>query len=163
MGNSLTHLIQNSRKILLATAVGLAVYIPLRMGLSALTEHLFPQFFNVNDASLAQSARQNYGLMALGVVVLVPITEELFYRGAVFGLLRPYGRVIAYGVSMLAFCTIHVMGYFGSYPPLHLLICFLQYIPAGLVLAGVYEYSGSIFAPTLIHMAVNAIAISNMR
>ena len=142
---------------------GFVVYQLLILGLSALLARLFPQFFNVNDASLAVSARQSFPLLALGTVVLVPIVEEVFYRGLIFGLLRSRSRILAYAVSIALFCSIHVVGYIGYYQPLHLLICFVQYIPAGLVLAVCYEASGSIFVPAAIHMAVNAIAISSMR
>ena len=142
-------------------AAGFVIYQLLIIGLSALLVRLFPQFFNVNDASIAVSAQQSFPLIAFGTVVLVPIVEEVFYRGLIFGLLPK--RFLRYIVSIAIFCTIHVMGYIGYYQPLHLLICFVQYIPAGLVLAACYDFSGSIFVPTAIHMAVNAIAISSMR
>jgi membrane protease YdiL (CAAX protease family) len=99
--------------------------------------------------------------MVIGTVVLVPIVEETLYRGLIFGLLPK--RILRYAVSVGAFCAIHVMGYIGYYEPLHLLLCFMQYIPAGLVLAYAYERSGSIFAPILIHMAINGIAMLFMR
>ena len=58
---------------------------------------------------------------------------------------------------------IHVMGYIGQFDWLTLVLCFLQYIPAGLWLAWAYEKSDSIFAPMLIHTAINAIGIYAMR
>ena len=160
---SLKYSFKNVLKVLLTALAGFGIYWVLNMALNYVLARLFPQFFNVNDAHVAVAVGQSYPLMFLGAVVLVPMTEELFYRGVTFGLLYNRNRWLAYGVSVILFGAIHVAGYIGHYEPLHLPICFLQYLPAGLVLAGAFEYSGSIFAPTLIHMAVNAIAISSMR
>ena len=102
-------------------------------------------------------------LMLIGTVILVPPVEECLFRGLIFGLFHRRSRLAAYAVSSLLFCAIHVIGYIGYYEPLHLLLCFVQYLPAGLALGWAYEFSGSIYAPTLIHMAVNAIGILSMR
>lgn len=161
--DSAKYSLKNILKILLTALIGFGIYWIASMALSYGLTKLFPGFFNVNDANVAVAVGQSYPLMFLGAVFLVPITEELFYRGVTFGLLRGYNRWMAYGMSVMVFGAIHVMSYIGHYEPLHLLICFVQYIPAGVVLAAAYDYSGSIFAPTLIHMAVNAIAISSMR
>ena len=55
------------------------------------------------------------------------------------------------------------MGYFGVYTPMQLLISFLSYLPAGFCLGWAYEKADTIFAPILIHAAVNAIGIYGMR
>ncbi|MBE6924258.1 MAG: CPBP family intramembrane metalloprotease [Ruminococcaceae bacterium] len=159
--DSVKYSIKNIKTVLLTAMGGFVVYQALIYSVSAALVLLFPQFFNVNDAHLAVAVQQSYPLMVIGTVVLVPLTEEVLYRGLIFGLLP--SRLSRYLVSIGVFCAIHVMGYIGYYPPLHLLICFVQYIPAGLVLALAYERSNSIFAPILIHMAVNAIAILPMR
>jgi membrane protease YdiL (CAAX protease family) len=159
--DSLKYSLKNIKIILLTVIGGFLVYQLLTYGLSAALILLFPQFFNVNNANLSVVAQQNFPLMVIGTVVLVPIVEETLYRGLIFGLLPK--RILRYAVSVGAFCAIHVMGYIGYYEPLHLLLCFMQYIPAGLVLAYAYERSGSIFAPILIHMAINAIAMLFMR
>ena len=44
-----------------------------------------------------------------------------------------------------------------------LLVCFLQYLPAGIALAGAYEVSGTIIVPMLMHITINLIAIVAMR
>ncbi len=159
--DSLKNTIKNIKSVLATAVVGFLVYQILIWSLSTALVWLFPHFFNVNDASIAVVARQDHLLMFLGTVVLVPLVEEVLYRGLIFSLMP--SRPLRYIVSAGVFCTIHVMGYIGLYAPLHLLLCFVHYIPAGLVLAYAYERSGSIFAPTLIHMATNAIAILSMR
>ena len=145
------------------TLGGFAVYQLLSITASWITAILVPDFFNVNDAGITQSFRSSFWLMAVGTVLLAPVTEELFYRGLLFGLLHRRSRLLAYTVSVLFFCSIHVSGYVGAYDMELLAICFLQYIPAGLVLATVYEGSGSIYAPIAIHMAVNAMGMLSMR
>ena len=160
---SARHTAKNMVRFLIGAVAGFFAYQALSQGLSVLIVAFFPDFFNVNDANLSATAQQDFLLMAIGTVLLVPIVEETLHRGLIFGLLHRRSRIAAYAVSSLLFCAIHVMSYIGYYEPMHLLICFVQYLPAGLVLAWAYEYSGSIYAPTLIHMAVNTIGILSMR
>lgn len=161
--NSIRYTMKHLYNCLITAVSGFLIYQVLIYSISLTIILLYPGFFNINDASIAVTAQDNFLLMAAGTVILVPIVEETLYRGIVFGLLRRRSRILAYGISTLIFCGIHVAGYWGSYEPLHLLICFVQYIPAGLVLGWAYERSGSIYVPTLIHMAVNAIGILSAR
>lgn len=124
---------------------------------------LKPGFFNVNDDSISQLLGQNYILTAIGVILLAPVTEELFYRALIFGSLHRRSRFAAYAVSCIAFSAVHVVGYLGQWDALTLLLCFLQYLPAGACLAWAYERSGSIWAPILMHIAVNQTGILSMR
>lgn len=124
---------------------------------------LQPDFFNVNDASLSELTKDNFTLMAIGTVLLVPITEETLYRGVVFSNLYRKSPVIGFVVSVSVFALLHVLGYIGLYKPMHLLLCFLQYIPAGICLAWVYVRSDSIWAPILMHIIINQIGVLAMR
>ena len=47
--------------------------------------------------------------------------------------------------------------------PLLLFLNFLQYLPAGIALCWAYEQADSIFAPILIHTAINLLAMVAMR
>lgn len=147
------------QKILSSAALGLAFYW---LGSLALT--LLPfDFHNVNDASIAAMAAEDYTLMAVGTVLLVPIVEETLYRGVLFGSLYDKNPPAGFLISTLIFCAIHVMGYIGTYPVPLLALCFLQYVPAGLSLAWAYARSGSIFAPLLMHTIINAVGIYAVR
>ena len=42
-------------------------------------------------------------------------------------------------------------------------MCFVQYLPAGLILAWSYEKSNTILTPIAIHTVINAIGIYAMR
>lgn len=160
---SIKYSLQHYMKLCVAAICGFIAYLLLSRGLDMIIHWLEPNFFNVNDASIASYGHTHYYVTLIGTVVLVPLAEETLHRGLVFGFLHQKNRLLAYIVSTLFFAFIHVMGYIGAFPPTLLLLCFIQYIPAGIALAGAYEYSGSIFAPALIHTAVNAIAILSMR
>ncbi len=124
---------------------------------------LVPGFVNVNDSAISAMANDHFWIMAVGTVLLVPVVEELLYRGLIFLGLYPRNRVAAYVISVAAFAAVHVIGHLGSASPLILALCFLQYIPAGLCLAWAYAESDSIFAPILIHMVVNLVGIFSLR
>lgn len=124
--------------------------------------YLEPEFSNINDENVALLTGENYMLMAIGTVILVPVVEETLYRGVVFGQLYCKNSIIAYIVSVAVFSALHVFGYIGFYSPFRLLLCFLQYIPAAIALAWTYVKADNILAPVLIHMTVNLIGMLAM-
>ena len=143
------------RRTVIAACLGFVLYYLCTFALSALTFRLFPDFVNTNDAVISMAGQQNFYLMALGTIFLAPVAEELFYRALVFGTLHRSSRFVAYLVSTLVFAAIHVHGF----DP----VSFIQYLPAGLILAWSYDFSGSIAAPLAIHIAVNTIGTLSMR
>ena len=124
---------------------------------------LDPDFVNLNDQSITQMTESNYYLMFIGTVFLAPVAEECFHRGLIFRGLYTRSALLAFAVSTALFSAIHVIQYVGTLSPLSLLFSFLQYIPAGLCLAGAYRLSGSLICPILIHMAVNAMGMLALR
>ena len=124
---------------------------------------LLPGFTNYNDAAITAMNNSNDFLMFIGTVILVPPFEECMYRGLVFRSLYSRNRIAAYGISIVFFAAIHIAGYLGAYSPLELLMAFLQYLPAGLCLAWSYIRGGTIFAPIVIHAAINFTAIGALR
>lgn len=159
-------LIQTGKNVgdfLLVTAAGFGIYYGCNLVLGLLIQLLAPDFANLNDGSIAQQAEGNYAVLVVGTAILVPTAEELLHRGLVFGSLYSRNPYIAYIFSATLFSSIHILGYIMVYPIHHLLLTFLQYLPAGLVLAWAYRKSGSIFSPILIHAAVNALALLSLR
>jgi len=122
-----------------------------------------PDFFNVNDSSIASMAGEDFGLVSLCIILLVPITEETLYRGVIFRWLYEKNHFVAYLLSALLFASIHVISYIGLYPPVHLLLCLLQYLPASLCLAWAYAKADNIWAPILMHITINQIGVTAMR
>ena len=146
-----------------AVILGFVAYYACNYVTTWVIRQLVPTFSNYNDESIAAMSHGNYFLMFVGTVILVPPVEECFYRGLVFRNLYGKSRWAAYIVSILAFAAIHILGYIGKYSPLELLMAFLQYLPAGLCLAWSYTKADTIFAPILIHAAINFISIGGLR
>ncbi len=163
LGKNLRHLGKNILQILSTSVVGFVVYWASNLLVSIAIFLYFPSFSNANDASIQAMASQQYWIMFTGSVILVPVVEEVLYRGVIFSFLDRYSRPLAYLLSALFFAAIHVVGYIGSMEPMYLLVSVLQYLPAGLCLCWAYARTGNIFAPVLIHTAVNLMGMLAMR
>ncbi len=144
-------------------ALGFVLYYGAMLLVSNIILRIYPDFSNVNDAAIGQMSQENYALMAFCTVFLVPVTEETFYRGLFFQRLQRKSRFWAYLISTLVFAAIHVMGYIGFYDFKTLLLCFIQYLPAGIALNWAYEKADTIAAPILMHITINQIGMSAMR
>lgn len=154
---------KNLGRSLQAVLKGFGLYWLGNLLLSFVILGVDPNFANVNDANIDAMVSEDFGLMALCTVLMVPITEELLFRGIFFGGLYNRSQIAAFAVSTVVFALIHVVAYVGMYPPLTLLLCFLQYLPAGIALGWAWTQSGSILAPVAMHMLINAIGILAMR
>ena len=143
--------------------LGFLGYQVLSELLAGLIFRICPLFVNFNDASILYALDQDFVLIAVGSILLVPVTEETLFRGMIFRGLYDRSPLAAYLVSMAAFAAIHVMGYIGSAEPVMILLAFLQYLPAGYCLCFAYRHSGSILSPILMHMIVNAVAVISTR
>ena len=159
LGNSLGYATSHLVQLLEAVILGFVFYQICFRLMDFLVTLLYPPFTNYNDEAILAMKQGNFFLMALGTVVLVPPVEECFFRGLIFRNLYPSSKWAAYIVSILAFAVIHILGYIGTYSPLELALAVLQYLPAGLCLAWSYTRADTIFAPILIHAAINATAI----
>jgi len=79
---------------------------------------------------------------------LAPISEEILFRGLLFGLLRDrHGLGLGVVLSALAFYLAH----FWSLQPLHLAL--------GAMLALLYQRSGSLWPPIVLHGTFNLAAV----
>ena len=124
---------------------------------------VYPEFMNVNDNAVGAMVQQNRTLMAIGALILAPITEELLFRGLIFRGLYDRSPAAAYILSMVLFSMVHVSGYVGMYDFKLLFFCFLQYLIPAYCLCFAYRYGGSLAAPILMHMFTNLLALSAMR
>jgi membrane protease YdiL (CAAX protease family) len=89
-------------------------------------------------------------LGGLLVCVVAPVCEELFFRGFLFGALRRHGLVVAALVSGVGFGLAHVASSpIGFIVPLATL---------GIILALLYERTGSLYPPMALHALNNSIA-----
>ena len=85
------------------------------------------------------------------IVIAAPVSEEVCFRGMLFGGLRTrMPRLAAAFVSALIFGALHALTGISAVPPL---------IFFGFVLALLYEKTGSIVPGILLHMLNNSIAL----
>jgi len=152
-------LLKHPKQIFISCLQGFGLYWLGSILINMLVNYIDPEFFNVNDKEIAALADESTHLMFIGTVILVPLAEETLYRGLLFGQLYRKNPVLGYIVSIVIFSALHVFGYIGSYSPLRLLLCFLQYIPAGVFLAWTYSKADTIWAPVFIHTTVNLIGM----
>ena len=86
------------------------------------------------------------------IALAAPVSEELFFRGMLFGgLRRSMGRMPAAAVSALVFGALHATTGVTAVPPL---------IVFGFVLALLYERTGSLLPGMLGHAINNALALA---
>ena len=163
LGSSLKGLKRGFGTALEFAVLGLCGYFLCNFLLSFLIRKLFPAFSNVNDSTVLAMYRSAPFLMTVGTVVLVPLTEECLFRVLIFRRLYGASRPAAYLLSICLFGFIHIMGYWGEVPPLTLVLCFIQYIPAGVFLAWAYQKGGNIFSSVLMHACINALGIYLLR
>ena len=87
-------------------------------------------------------------LLSAGMAVLIaPVTEELIFRGYIYGVLRRYlGAVPGLLIASVLFAAIHMNG--PAFAPLFVL---------GVCLTLAYEATGSLLTPMLMHALFNAV------
>lgn len=89
------------------------------------------------------------GVMMVAVVVVAPLTEELLFRGYLYPVLKRFSGVsFSCVLSGLIFATAH--GELAALPTLFFL---------GMLLAVLYERTGSIWAPVGLHALFNSITV----
>ena len=97
---------------------------------------------------------ENFGTVPVQVLLIViaaPISEEVCFRGMLFGGLRKrYPRLIAAALTGLIFGGLHALTGLSAVPVLAVF---------GFILALLYEKTGSIVPGILLHMLNNSIAL----
>jgi membrane protease YdiL (CAAX protease family) len=94
-------------------------------------------------------------VLGLALVVLAPITEELFFRGFLFGLYRRRQPLwVAYVVSGLLFTVLHL-------EPTRMNVQQMAGLAVGIfllstILAWLYQHTGSLYPGMLAHAVNNA-------
>ena len=141
------------REILIGP-LGFAVSLPLRFVMvllalllvtgteSDLSQEINPLFDQLSEFSTV--------LILLFVVVIYPIVEEVMFRGVFYGALRTrFGPVSSIVASSLLFALIHPYQVIG----------FAYIFGIAVVLGALREWRGSLLAPIVTHMCVNASAM----
>ena len=150
-------------KVLCLVIIGFAAYMATNFLLMQILFAMDAGFTSVNDVTVQYLVSEDYAVMFFSTVFLAPITEETLFRGLLFRGLHDRSPVLAWIMSVTLFSLVHILGYIGAYPFHTLLLCFVQYLPAGIVLATAYRLSGSLLAPILIHALVNFFGMMALR
>ncbi|MCR5088960.1 MAG: CPBP family intramembrane metalloprotease [Oscillospiraceae bacterium] len=140
----------------LQVVLAYGMMLAFNMILSSLLILILPSE-NPNNAAVMDMAGLEYGKTAAMAVFLAPVSEELIFRGAVFGSLRRFSRPLAYAVSMLLFSLYHVWG-FALEDPVNWLYL-LQYLPVSWLLCRCYERCDSIWGSIFFHMLINSVSL----
>lgn len=146
-------------KCLGIAVLGIAVHYAALWLITQCNMAIKPGFSNVNDNSILNMLDEHTPLLAFATVFFVPVAEETLYRGLLFQTMQRQNRLMAYIISVALFSSIHVMGYVGVYDPLTLTLCFVQYLPVGVILALAYEQTDTVITPILIHTFINLIGL----
>ena len=112
---------------------------------------------NLNNEAILDMAKTDTQAITAMAVFLAPLTEEVLFRGAIFGGIRKTNRIAAYAVSMVLFSVYHIWGY-AIEDPFYWLYT-LQYLPAAFLLCRCYERTNSIWCSIFFHMLVNHISM----
>ena len=113
---------------------------------------------NLNDVSISAQIDDTPHMTVLIVVFLAPFVEEMLFRGLVFGNLKDKSRTVAYLVSCLLFALLHVWQFAVVNRDLTYFLLMVQYLVPGLVLAWVYDHSGTLWTSIGLHAAANALS-----
>ena len=106
---------------------------------------LFPGYLEIAEAIFGGGIL----LQIISVVIIVPVLEELLFRGIVYKRLRGYLKVnIAIIISALIFGVFHMNVVQGLYA-----------FVIGLLVAFVYEKYKTIWAPIIFHVSANGVSI----
>lgn len=147
-------------KLLKGALLGFCLYEVLQILSVIVIELIAPELITPNDDTIAAIAASNYRVMWVGAVLLAPLTEETLVRGLVFGNIRRWNRPAAYIVTALLFAFMHIAPYVPEMDGMSIVLNGLLYALPSVALCACYEYSGTIWAPILLHMALNAISMT---
>ena len=115
---------------------------------------------HLNDYPIsAQIQGPPHMTLLIVLLLLAPFVEEVLFRGLVFGNLRSKSRVGAYAASCLLFALLHVWQFAVAGQDGASFLLMLQYLVPGVVLAWVYERSGTLWTAIALHAGVNALSV----
>ncbi len=138
--------------ILIAILVGLGIYSLLYGILSFINvQQTFPEYMDFVSMIMSQ---ENLLLTILSFGLVVPIFEEIMYRGIIFNLLREnMSLTLALFFQALIFAIMHMNMLQGGYTFL-----------GGILIGLAYYWTGSLWVPILIHVSWNtsSLIIANL-
>jgi len=96
---------------------------------------------------------------AVLVLLLIPVVEEILFRGLVFGNLREYSVPLAYLVCVPLYALSLVWRYALDYGDPRFLLLGVLYLPMSAALTWCYDNGGSVWGAVTLHSALNAVIL----
>lgn len=146
-------------ELIQAVILGAALFVAGKLVLDAVLRFTGQTVPAWQTDVLASLPGQNVWVTTVCCLLLTPVVEETLFRGLIFGVIRRKSRIAAYVVMILAFALAHIWRGFLDMELTAVLMTALPYLPAGIALGWTYEKSDTIWAPVLLHMAINAFAM----
>ena len=141
---------------LFAVAVGLLLAGGLYAVLSLLP---FPAADPISPQYAQEFRAAPLSTLAL-ILLLIPVVEETLYRGLVYGALRSYSRVLAFGVSTVLYAFAQVWRYALDFSDPRYLLLALLYLPMSAALTWCYDRGGSVWACVVLHGGLNGMILA---
>lgn len=139
--------------------LSLVLYYALFLLVNYIIFSVDPDYQNLNDAGMVALVEDGGIWIILGTVVLAPVVEECLFRGLLFQAIYERRPVLAWILSPILFSAVHLLAYANLYDTKTMVLAFIQYLPAGMVLCFSYKKAGSILSPMIVHGLINLISI----
>ena len=153
------HLVDNLGLACKSLAVGLVGLYGLNELVYRLTNLVFTNHTNLNDTTISAQVNDAPHMTLLIVIFLAPFVEEVLFRGLIFGNLKGKSPWVAYLVSCALFALLHVWQFAVVNQDITYFVLMLQYLVPGLVLAWVYDRTGTLWTSIGLHAAANALSV----
>lgn len=130
--------------------------LPMLVGASMLALRIVP---STGEAPIETFISWPSGMLAAALLgVILPLGEEVFFRGYLYGAMLGYGRVWSAVVNVIVFGSLHALQGWGNWGGL------VGVFAAGLVFLWLRVASGSVLVATLLHLAYNlTLSMSSLR
>ena len=159
LAHTSSRFLDNLNRALSTMLLGLLVFYGANELIFRVCNVLFNSRTNLNDMTIAAQVASAPRMTALIVVLLAPFVEEVLFRGLVFGGLRGKSVLLAYAVSCALFALVHVWQFVVQSRDLTYFLLMVQYLVPGVVLAWVYDRSGTLWTAIGLHAVTNALSV----
>ena len=143
---------------LFAFAVGLVAAV----GLWFLIRLIPLPVINPNTMSYPEQFALSPAATVVILVVLMPMVEEVLFRGMLFGNARRYSRVFAYVLAVPVYAVYCVWQFIFTWEGVDLryLLLFLRYLPMSIACTWAYDRGGSVWSAISLHTLFNAFSLA---
>ena len=158
---SFDRFVGNLRGAVLAMVIAYALQLVLTLGLQALMS-VFGELETPNNDAINELANIEYKKIFAVAVLMAPITEEVLFRGVLFGSLARRHRWLGWVVSVAVCCLYHGWQFAVVEQDWTVLIAAAEYIPLTVAITYCYDRTQTIWTPIFFHIFTNSLALAYM-